>query len=100
MSKYLADVITSKNGKILFNVFVRKIEQKENICCLTDTNNKVYECDYLIMACPPSQVKKIDFFPLLSYDRRLLCERGIMGSYTKVFLLYKRAYWKEKGLSG
>lgn len=23
-----------------------------------------------------------------------------MGSYIKVILLYKRAYWKEKGLSG
>jgi hypothetical protein len=23
-----------------------------------------------------------------------------MGSYIKVILLYKRAYWKEKGMSG
>jgi hypothetical protein len=28
MSKYLADVIKSKKGSILLNVFVRRIEQK------------------------------------------------------------------------
>ena len=100
MSKYLAEVIKSKNGKILFNTFVKKIEQKENVCHITDYNDKVYECDYIIMACSPWQAKKVSFYPQLSYDRRLLCERGIMGSYTKVFLLYKRAYWREKGFSG
>jgi monoamine oxidase len=52
------------------------------------------------MACSPWQVNKVDFFPRLSNDRKLLCERGFMGSYIKVILLYKRSYWIEKGFSG
>ena len=100
MSKYLADVIRSKNGKILFNVFVKKIEQKDDVCRITDCNGKVYECDYIIMACSPWQANKVNFYPQLSYDRRFLCERSFMGSYIKVILLYKRAYWTEKGFSG
>lgn len=70
------------------------------MCYIVDEKNKVYECDYVIMACSPWQVNKIDFVPPLSMDRKLLCERSFMGSYIKVILLYKRAYWKEKGMSG
>jgi monoamine oxidase len=100
MSKYLADVLRSKNGKIELNVIAKRIEQKPSGCIITDSSNKVYECDYLVIACSPWQANKIDFFPQLSMDRKLLCERSFMGSYVKVILLYKRAYWKERGLSG
>jgi monoamine oxidase len=60
----------------------------------------VYKSDYLIIACSPWQANKMEFSPKLSMNRKLLCQRSFMGSYIKMFLLYKRAYWKEKGLSG
>jgi monoamine oxidase len=38
--------------------------------------------------------------PELSRDRNFICNKSKMGSYAKIILLYKRAYWIEKGYSG
>ena len=52
------------------------------------------------MGCAPWQANKIEYLPPLSRERKMLCERSFMGSYIKIILLYKKAYWREKGFSG
>lgn len=52
------------------------------------------------MACAPWQANKIEYSPPLSTERKLICQRSFMGSYIKVILLYKKAYWREKHFSG
>lgn len=56
--------------------------------------------DYLVIAMPPCNAKKIHFTPQLSTERRLICERSFMGILIKVILLYKEKYWKNINFSG
>lgn len=52
------------------------------------------------MASAPSTIRKINFEPQLSRERRFICDRYVMGAYSKCVLLYEKQYWREKGLSG
>lgn len=79
---------------------VKAIEQIEGKCFIRSNDKKDYECDYIVMACAPWQANKIDYTPPLSRDRKVICSRSFMGSYIKIILLYRKAYWKEKHFSG
>mgnify|MGYP002078576559 FL=1 len=51
-------------------------------------DNKVFKGNYLIIATPPNCVKNMQFYPELSRLRKLISSKYIMGSYTKMVLLY------------
>lgn len=61
---------------------------------------KIYVADYLIIAAPPVALKNITFEPQLSRERRLIRDRYVMGSYSKMVITYDKNYWREKGFSG
>ena len=52
------------------------------------------------MACSPWQASRISYSPPLSRERKILFSKAFMGSYAKMIILYKKAYWREKGFSG
>lgn len=55
---------------------------------MVDSSGNLYEADYIIIAMPPARVNRIEFEPQLSRERRYICERNLMGSCSKVLLLY------------
>lgn len=99
-SKFLAEKIQERGGVVRLGVRVKEIEQTEAKCVIKCHDDSVYECDFLVMACSPWQANKIDYSPPLSNDRSFICQRSFMGSYIKVILLYRKAYWREKNFSG
>ena len=61
---------------------------------------KIYEGDYLIVALPPCNVKKIKFLPELPIERKNFFSKNMMGHLDKAIFLYKEPYWRQKGFSG
>lgn len=60
----------------------------EDKVIVTNIKGEKVEGNYLIIAMPPPNVTKIDFYPPLSVQRRMICERAFMGAIAKVFVLY------------
>lgn len=53
-----------------------------------------------IVAVPPTLAAQINWSPDLPHRRDLLTRRMAMGSVIKVWLAYKRPFWRERGLNG
>jgi monoamine oxidase len=52
------------------------------------------------LAIPPTQVSKISFSPLMTFEREQLSQRLYMGSFIKIVIFYRTNFWREKGYSG
>ena len=85
--------------RILLNSPVRRIVQSSNgvrvICDKTELRGR-----QVIVAVPPALAGRIDYEPLLGFQRDQLTQRLGMGSLTKVAALYDKPFWREKGLNG
>lgn len=66
MSKFLAEQITKKEGKIFYNSFVNKVIQNENEVTVLTNNGEKYSASYLIYTAPPPAARNICFEPPLS----------------------------------
>jgi monoamine oxidase len=53
-----------------------------------------------IVAVPPALAGRIDYEPLLPFERDQLTQRYGQGTLTKVAALYDRPFWREDGLTG
>ena len=89
MSIYLGEQIRSKGGVVKLNFYVKNVVQTETGCSVIAENGEQVKGDYLVIAMPPCNAKKIHFTPQLSTERQLICDRSFMGTFAKVFLLYK-----------
>jgi monoamine oxidase len=65
------------------------------------------ECDGLtlhgkraIVAVPPALAGRIDYSPILEFQRDQLTQRLGMGALTKVAAVYETPFWRDKGLTG
>jgi len=54
----------------------------------------------VIVAVPPALAGRIDYEPLLGFQRDQLTQRLGQGSLTKVDAAYDKPWWREKGLNG
>jgi monoamine oxidase len=54
----------------------------------------------VIVATPPALAGRIDYSPLLPFQRDQLTQRLGQGSLTKVAASYDKPFWREKGLNG
>src|SRR3954451_15192877 len=54
----------------------------------------------VIVAVPPALAGRIDYSPLLPFQRDQLTQRLGQGSRTKVAASYDKPFWREKGLNG
>jgi monoamine oxidase len=54
----------------------------------------------VIVAVPPTLAARIDFEPLLPFQRDQLTQRYGQGTLTKVAAVYGRPFWREQGLTG
>jgi monoamine oxidase len=49
---------------------------------------------------PPALASRIDYEPVLPFERDQLTQRYGQGTLTKVAAVYKRPFWREQGLTG
>ena len=54
----------------------------------------------IVLAVPLAIVSRIAFDPALPAARDQLNQRAAMGSTVKIFAVYERAFWRDRGLSG
>jgi monoamine oxidase len=54
----------------------------------------------VIVAIPPAVAARIDYEPILDYQRDQLMQRYGQGTLTKVAAVYKRPFWRDAGLTG
>ena len=97
--KKLADKVGEKN--IVCGAPVVTVEQLADASVIVTTlSNCSYRAKYVICAIPPHLVSKIHFIPSLPFNRQQLNQRMPIGNWMKCFAVYKRAFWRENGLSG
>jgi monoamine oxidase len=53
-----------------------------------------------IVAIPPTLAARIDYEPLLPFERDQLTQRYGQGTLTKVAAVYDRPFWRDSGLTG
>jgi monoamine oxidase len=53
-----------------------------------------------IVAIPPTLAGRIDYEPLLPFERDQLTQRYGQGTLTKVAAVYDRPFWRDEGLTG
>jgi monoamine oxidase len=54
----------------------------------------------VIVAIPPTLAGRIDYEPILPFERDQLTQRYGQGTLTKVAAVYDRPFWRERGLTG
>jgi monoamine oxidase len=54
----------------------------------------------VIVAIPPTLAGRIDYDPILPFERDQLTQRYGQGTLTKVAAVYDRPFWRAKGLTG
>lgn len=84
---------------IHFNQAVQKIEH-ENSCITAYTQHGSYQAKKVILAIPPPLAGKINFYPLLSSEKRQLMDKISMGQVGKCFMVYSKPFWRDNGFSG
>ncbi|MBK8256520.1 MAG: flavin monoamine oxidase family protein [Polyangiaceae bacterium] len=65
-----------------------------------ETDKGHFSGDHVIVAVPPTIAARIEYQPALPNLRDELMQRFPMGGTLKCHALYKRAFWREAGLSG
>jgi monoamine oxidase len=55
---------------------------------------------HVIVAVPPTLAGRIDYEPLLPFERDQLTQRYGQGTLTKVAAVYDRPFWRDAGLTG
>ena len=78
---------------------VRAVEQDADGVTVVGATNEV-RAKRAIVAVPQSLGARIHFDPAVPQARDALLQRFPMGATTKIHLLYERAFWRERGLSG
>ena len=54
----------------------------------------------MIVAVPPTLAGRIDYEPILPFERDQLMQRYGQGTLTKVAAVYDRPFWRDAGLTG
>jgi monoamine oxidase len=86
-------------GKIVLRAPVRRIEQgKGGVTVVSD--RVTVRAKSVIVAVPPALAGRIEYAPLLPFQRDQLTQRYGMGALTKVACVYDKPFWREKGFNG
>src|SRR5688572_2184718 len=84
-------------GKIYFNCFAKTVEYKKGNVAVTTSNSKKFEAAKLIITASIGMLQSgmIEFNPGLGAHQEAIRQIGF-GSVTKMQLLFKTPFWKEK----
>jgi monoamine oxidase len=78
---------------------VRRIEQTGRGAVVVGDRLTV-RCKHVIVAIPPTLAGRIDYEPILPFERDQLTQRFGQGTLTKVAAVYDKPFWRDAGLTG
>ncbi|MGZ4181970.1 MAG: flavin monoamine oxidase family protein [Solirubrobacteraceae bacterium] len=64
------------------------------------TDRATFRGKRVIVAIPPALAGRIEYGPILPFDRDQLTQRYGQGTLTKVTAVYDRPFWRDAGLNG
>ncbi len=86
-------------SRVVLDSPVRRIEQASGGVTVVSDRVTV-KAKRAIVAVPPALAGRIDYEPLLPFERDQLTQRYGQGTLTKVAAIYDRPFWREAGLTG
>ncbi len=85
--------------RIFLNSPVRRIVQAKSLVRVETDKRNIYG-KRVIVAIPPTLAGRIDYSPILPFQRDQLTQRYGMGSLTKIAAVYDKPFWRAKGFNG
>jgi monoamine oxidase len=86
-------------GHVLLKSPVRRIEQTaKGVTVISD--RATVKAKHVIVAIPPTLAGRIEYSPLLPFQRDQLTQRYGQGALTKVAAVYDKPFWRDKGFNG
>ncbi|MHB8656361.1 MAG: flavin monoamine oxidase family protein [Solirubrobacteraceae bacterium] len=85
--------------RVLLGTPVRRITQTRTGVIVTSDRVTVH-ARQAVVALPPTLAGRIDYEPILPFERDQLTQRYGQGTLTKVAAVYDKPFWREQGLSG
>jgi monoamine oxidase len=99
-SQLIADKVAAILGnRIVLNSPVRRIDRGTSGVTVVSDQMTV-TAKRVIVAVPPTLAGRIDYQPILPFEREQLMQRYNQGTLTKVAAVYNRPFWRDAGLSG
>jgi monoamine oxidase len=92
-------VAKEMDGRVVLNSPVRRIEQSSSGVTVMSDQMTVH-AQRVIVAVPPALAARIDYEPILPFERDQLTQRYGQGTLTKVAAVYNRPFWRDAGLTG
>jgi monoamine oxidase len=85
--------------RVILNAPVRQIRQDPKGVTVISDATKV-RAQRVVVAVPPTLAGRIDYEPMLPFERDQLTQRYGQGTLTKVGAVYNRPFWRDAGLTG
>ena len=86
-------------NRVVLNSPVRRINTgTSNVTVVSDLMTVTGQ--QVIVAVPPTLAGRIDYEPILPFERDQLMQRYGQGTLTKVAAVYDRPFWRDAGLTG
>jgi monoamine oxidase len=85
--------------RIVLSSPVRRIAQ-DNAGVTVTSDRVTVRAKQAIVAIPPTLAGRIDYEPILPFERDQLTQRYGQGTLTKVAAVYDRPFWRSAGLNG
>ncbi|MGH8861255.1 MAG: flavin monoamine oxidase family protein, partial [Jatrophihabitantaceae bacterium] len=99
-SQRIAQHIARRLGtRVHLNAPVRRIVQNRS-GVVVESDDLQVRARRVIVAVPPAIAQRIDYAPLLPAARDQLMQRMPMGALMKVEAIYRKPFWRAKGLTG
>jgi monoamine oxidase len=99
-SQVIATKIAAQLGSsVVLSSPVRQITQDANGATV-QSDQATISAKQVIVAIPPTLAGRIDYEPILPFERDQLTQRFGQGTLTKVAAVYKSPFWRNAGLSG
>jgi monoamine oxidase len=99
-SQVIATKIAAQLGSsVVLSSPVRQITQDANGATV-QSDQATISAKQVIVAIPPTLAGRIDYEPILPFERDQLTQRFGQGTLTKVAAVYRSPFWRNEGLSG
>ena len=89
----------SLGGQVVLGSPVRRIFQRNGVVEVASDRLTV-TAKRVIVAIAPTLAGRIEYAPILPFERDQLTQRYGQGTLTKVGAVYDRAFWRDQGLTG
>jgi monoamine oxidase len=86
-------------GRVVLNSPVRQITQSGSGVTVVSDRLTAHG-KQVIVAIPPTLAGRIDYEPILPFERDQLTQRFGQGTLTKVAAVYEKPFWRDEGLTG